>query len=75
MVRSAAVVRQLSAALGDAIPIIAAGGILSGADAAAKHAAGAALVQIYSGFIYRGPALIEEAVAALEALPATPSRR
>jgi dihydroorotate dehydrogenase len=75
MTRSTAVVGQLSAALGDAIPIIAAGGVLSGADAAAKQAAGAVLVQIYSGFIYRGPALIEEAVAALQALPATPARR
>jgi hypothetical protein len=36
-------------------------GIMSGADAAAKIAAGASLVQLYTGFIYRGPALVAEA--------------
>ena len=38
--------------------MIGAGGILSGADAAEKFAAGAALVQLYTGLIYRGPALV-----------------
>ena len=47
------------------VSIIAVGGILSGADAAAKIAAGASLVQLYTGFIYRGPELIREAVKAL----------
>jgi dihydroorotate dehydrogenase len=41
------------------------GGILSGADARAKVEAGAALVQLYSGLIYRGPALIRECADAL----------
>ena len=63
--RSTAVVRQLTDILGDALPIIAVGGISSGADAAAKIAAGASLVQLYTGFIYRGPELIREAVMAL----------
>jgi dihydroorotate dehydrogenase len=63
--RSTAVIRQLAAALGGALPIIGVGGILSGADAAEKIAAGASLVQIYSGLIYRGPALIGEACAAI----------
>jgi len=63
--RSTAVVRQLAGMLAGELPIIAAGGILSGADAAAKIAAGASLVQIYTGFIYRGPELIREAVMAL----------
>jgi dihydroorotate dehydrogenase len=63
--RSTAVVRQLAGILAGELPIIAAGGILSGADAAAKIAAGASLVQIYTGFIYRGPELIREAVMAL----------
>lgn len=63
--RSTAVVQQLADVVAGALPIIAAGGILSGADAAAKMAAGASLVQIYTGFIYRGPVLIREAVAAL----------
>ncbi len=63
--RSTAVVRQLADILGGNMPIIAVGGILSGADAAAKIAAGASLVQLYTGFIYRGPELVCEAVAAL----------
>ncbi len=63
--RATAVVEQLRAILGDATPIIAVGGIMSGADAAARIAAGARLVQIYTGFIYRGPDLIREAVKAL----------
>jgi len=65
MTRSTAVVKQLHEILGGKLPIIAVGGILSGADAAAKIAAGASLVQLYTGFIYRGPALIREAVEAL----------
>lgn len=62
---SNAVVRGLKAELGDALPIIGVGGILSGADAQAKIDAGAALVQLYSGLIYRGPALVGECAAAL----------
>ena len=41
------------------------GGIISGADAATKIAAGARLVQLYTGFIYRGPELVAEAAAAI----------
>lgn len=63
--RATAVVEQLRTILGDTVPIIAVGGIMSGADAAARIAAGARLVQIYTGFIYRGPDLIREAVKAL----------
>ena len=44
------------------IPIIAAGGIFSGDDAWRKLAAGASLIQIYTGFIYRGPRLIRDIV-------------
>lgn len=65
LARSTAVVSQLREILAEKMPIIAAGGILSGADAAAKIAAGASLVQLYTGFIYRGPRLIREAVEAL----------
>ncbi len=57
---STAVIRQLAIELQGALPIIGVGGILSGADAAEKIDAGASLVQIYSGLIYRGPALIAE---------------
>ena len=59
------VVAQLRAALGAGFPIIGVGGILSGADAKAKIAAGADVVQIYTGLIYRGPALVREAAQAL----------
>lgn len=59
------VIAQLRAALGTGFPIIGVGGILSAADAAAKIAAGADVVQIYTGLIYRGPALVREAAQAL----------
>ncbi|MBL8397584.1 MAG: quinone-dependent dihydroorotate dehydrogenase [Candidatus Accumulibacter sp.] len=62
---STAVLGRLASALGGEIPIIGVGGILSGADAAAKIAAGASLVQIYTGFIYRGPELVGEAATAI----------
>ncbi len=59
------VVKGLRAELGDALPIIGVGGILSGSQAKEKQDAGAALVQVYSGLIYRGPALVRECAAAL----------
>ncbi len=59
------VIRKLRAELGDDVPIIGVGGIFSGDDARAKIAAGAALVQLYTGFIYRGPALVAECAQAL----------
>ena len=58
------VIRALRSALGAEFPIIGVGGVLSGDDARSKLDAGANLVQIYSGLIYRGPGLVEEAVAA-----------
>jgi len=64
LARSTAVVRRLTAEFGPRLPVIAAGGIGSGADATAKFAAGAVLVQLYTGFIYRGPRLLREALAA-----------
>lgn len=66
--KSTAVIRQLAAELQGALPIIGVGGILSGADAAEKIQAGASLVQIYSGLIYRGPALVGECCAAIREL-------
>jgi dihydroorotate dehydrogenase len=62
---SNAVIRGLKAELGKAIPIIGVGGILSGRDAQEKMQAGAELVQIYSGLIYQGPALICECAEAV----------
>lgn len=63
--KSTAVLRRLRTRLNDNIPLIGVGGILSGADAAGKVAAGATLVQFYTGMIYRGPDLIEESVRAI----------
>jgi dihydroorotate dehydrogenase len=59
------VIRKLRAALGPTVPIIGVGGILSGDDARAKIEAGASLVQLYTGLIYRGPELVAECAAAL----------
>lgn len=65
MARATAVLRGMHERLGERVPIIGVGGILAGADAAAKFDAGAQLVQFYSGMIYRGPELIGECVEAL----------
>ncbi|RCS59757.1 quinone-dependent dihydroorotate dehydrogenase [Parvibium lacunae] len=63
---STQVVRALKQAVGDTLPIIGVGGILSGADAKEKIEAGASLVQLYSGLIYRGPGLISESINLLK---------
>lgn len=68
--KSTAVIRALYAKLGDALPIIGVGGIMSGAAAQEKIAAGAKLVQLYTGLIYRGPTLVAECARAL--CPKTP---
>ena len=62
---STKVIHSLKKHLGDALPIIGVGGILSGHDAQEKSAAGASLIQVYSGLIYRGPKLISDCAAAL----------
>ncbi|SIQ20252.1 dihydroorotate oxidase A [Pseudacidovorax sp. RU35E] len=59
------VIRQLRAALGPGFPIIGVGGVLNGNDAQAKLAAGADVVQMYTGLIYRGPSLVTEVATAL----------
>jgi dihydroorotate dehydrogenase len=63
--QATAVVATLAKALSGAIPIIGVGGILSGADAKEKIDAGASLVQIYTGLIYRGPDLVADCARAL----------
>ena len=60
-----AVMAQLAYRLAGELPLIGAGGIMSGEDAAGRVRSGASLVQLYTGFIYCGPALIGEAVAAI----------
>ncbi len=59
------IIRLLRHALGNAFPIIGVGGVMSGADARSKIDAGADLVQIYTGLIYSGPALVSEAARAV----------
>lgn len=71
--RSTHVLRILSKELKNEIPLIGVGGILSGADAVEKLDAGASLVQIYSGLIYRGPELVSECVSACLARSRTAS--
>lgn len=62
---STQVIQQLRSELGGKLPIIGVGGVMSAADAQAKIAAGASLVQLYSGLIYRGPKLVAEAADAI----------
>ncbi|RYY75543.1 MAG: quinone-dependent dihydroorotate dehydrogenase [Gammaproteobacteria bacterium] len=66
--KSTRVIRVLHSELGNQLPIIGVGGITDGESAAEKIKAGAKLVQLYSGFIYRGPRLISEAAKAIAAL-------
>ena len=63
--KSTAVIRTLAAELAGALPIIGVGGIMSGADAREKLSAGATLVQIYTGLIYKGPELVGEIAEAV----------
>ena len=65
--QATAVIRTLAKALDGALPIIGVGGILSGPDAKEKIDAGATLVQIYTGLIFRGPDLVAECAQALAA--------
>ena len=60
------VIRQLRAALGRDYPIVGVGGILSAQDALSKMEAGADLVQIYTGLIYKGPELVKAAALAIK---------
>ena len=60
------VIRQLRAELGKDFPIIGVGGVMSGADAKSKIAAGADLVQIYTGLIYQGAGLVRDAALAIK---------
>ena len=64
------VIAQLRRVLGSGYPIIGVGGVMSAADARSKNDAGADLVQIYTGLIYRGPGLVSEVARALKQRPA-----
>ncbi len=63
--KSTTVIKLLAKALDGKLPIIGVGGIASSDDAKEKLAAGASLVQVYTGFIYQGPALVKEIVNSL----------
>lgn len=65
---STRVIRLLKSELGDEIPIIGVGGIMNGMDAQEKIKAGASLVQLLTGMVYRGPALVKECVHTLSKL-------
>jgi dihydroorotate dehydrogenase len=67
--QSIRIIRTLARELQGSVAIIGVGGISEGVDAAEKIEAGASLVQIYSGFIYKGPSLIAESVRAIQNLP------
>jgi dihydroorotate dehydrogenase len=64
---SVRVISQLRAELGAGFPIIGVGGIVSADQALATLRAGANLIQVYTGFAYRGPALLDEIIEALSA--------
>jgi dihydroorotate dehydrogenase len=68
--KSTAVLRGMAERLDGCMPLVGVGGIVSGADAAAKIEAGASLVQFYTGMVYRGPGLIGASVVAIRALRA-----
>ncbi|MDK4525545.1 quinone-dependent dihydroorotate dehydrogenase [Kingella kingae] len=61
------VLKALAQELASKVPIIGAGGVLSGKDAAEKIQLGATAVQIYSGMVYRGPELVKECLTAVQA--------
>lgn len=63
------VVARLRDTLGPDVPIVGVGGVMSGEDAVAKVAAGADLVQIYTGFVYAGPGLVADAARAVARYP------
>jgi dihydroorotate dehydrogenase len=62
------IISQLRAALGKGFPIIGVGGIMSATDAVSKIRAGADVVQIYTGLIYKGPELVSQTALALKTL-------
>ena len=70
LARSTRVLQRFAQALAGRVPLVGVGGILAGADARAKVDAGASLVQVYTGFIYRGPGLIAQARRALRGVEA-----
>ena len=75
MGKSTSVLRMLRTRLPEHIPLVGVGGIASGADAATKQAAGATVVQIYSGLVYAGPRLIGDCLEAMRRRKEAPASR
>lgn len=73
MGQATTVLRMMRTRLPESIPLVGVGGILSGADAVTKMAAGASLVQCYTGLVYRGPELVGECVEAIRRRKFAPS--
>ncbi|MBB1061173.1 quinone-dependent dihydroorotate dehydrogenase [Marilutibacter spongiae] len=73
MGQATTVLRMMRTRLPESIPLIGVGGILSGADAVTKTSAGATLVQLYSGLVYRGPSLVHDCVEAMRRRKEAPS--
>ena len=67
--RSTAFIRYISQKSGGRFPIIASGGIFTGADAIQKIEAGGELVQVWTGFIYEGPAIVKNICNAMRVRP------
>ncbi len=65
--KSTGILNYLHHGIGGRIPIIASGGIFNGADAQAKINAGAALLQVWTGFIYEGPSIVKNICQSLSA--------
>jgi dihydroorotate dehydrogenase len=63
--RSTEMIKYISEKTGGVLPVIASGGIFTGADAREKFAAGAALVQVWTGFVYEGPGIVKKICNAL----------
>lgn len=73
--RATSVAHQLAQALAGELPVIGVGGIMAAPDARERIAAGASLIQLYTGLVYRGPALVRECIAALCGATAASSGR
>ena len=64
-VKSEAVLRQTIKSINGKIPVVSAGGVMNAEDAKRRLEMGAALVQVYTGLVYRGPGLVQEIVRAI----------
>jgi dihydroorotate dehydrogenase len=71
--KSTALVREIAAR--STIPVIASGGIFDADSAQEKFQAGAQLIQLYTGFVYRGPQLLSEIMQVIQSGAAAPQSK